>query len=61
MNGPRVQVTLPTGRNAFGTLTGPEYAEGPSEVLLDGMAPARLIDRDDWEYLPDEEQETGRG
>lgn len=60
MSGARVQVTLPTGRNAFGTLTGPEYSEGPSEILLDGMAPARLIDRPDWEYLPDDVQGSDR-
>lgn len=52
MTGERVEVTLPSGRNAFGTLLGPEFSDGPSSILIDGMKPARLVDRDDWDFLP---------
>lgn len=63
MNGPRVEVTLPIGKgmSSFGTLVGPEQAAGPSEILIDGLKSARLVDRKDWDYLPGEKQETSRG
>jgi hypothetical protein len=63
MTGPRVEVRLPigSGRNTFGTLIGPGFSHGDSEILLDGLKPARLVDRADWDYLPVDEQETDRG
>lgn len=60
MNGPRVTVTLPSGKQARGTLIGPAYSHGPSDVLIDATWPSRPVDRSDWDYLPDR-QEAGRG
>lgn len=62
MTGPRVQVTLrPVGRDVFGTRVGPEFSQGPTLILIDGMRPARLVERPDWEYLPGEDPEGDRG
>jgi hypothetical protein len=61
MNGPRVQVTLPSGKEARGTLIGPAYSHGPSSILVDSTWPARLVDPEDWDYLPAEEQEASCG
>lgn len=61
MNGPRVQVTLSIGKDVFGTLLGDAFEHGPSQILIDGTWPARLVDREDWEYLPGEEPEADRG
>lgn len=61
MNGPRVEVTLPIGKQVFGTLIGPGHLCGPSDILVDGTFPSRLVDREDWKYLPGEEPGASRG
>lgn len=55
----RVKVRLHDGTWAGGTLIGPGYVEGPSDIWVDATSEPRRVEVGDWEYLPDSVQEGG--
>lgn len=55
----RVTAKRSDGTWGQGTLIGPGYVEGPSDIWLDGMSEPRRVEVGDWEYLPNSEQEDG--
>lgn len=62
MSGERVKllkIRRPDGELAKGTVTGPLFPYGPSDVLVDGTTPSRPVEAGDWELLPPSEQDGG--